>query len=224
MKDNSRQGFVIGLTGKMAAGKNFVTDTLSHLADSLFQENGKTLCIDADKLVHQVLESESCRKKILETFSPIAEQMGIEILGSDGQINRRELAKIVFSSKENLDKQENIIHPEVEGILQKLIKENPDKIIIVNATVLYKIPLAKTCDALIFVDCPTLTRFFRAKKRDGLPARQILERFRSQKHLFAKYKKLNADIYRVRNFGSKRTLEKQISKILESITGFQKSN
>ena len=121
------------------------------------------------------------------------------------------------STEAESKKKEAIIHPEVERELKKIIAENPNSNIIVNATVLYKIPLAKECDAIIFIDCPTFVRLVRAKKRDGLSFGQIYKRFLSQKKLFTKYQKLNSDIYRVMNFGSKSKLERTLAKVLKQI-------
>lgn len=45
--------------------------------------------------------------------------------------------------------------------------------------------------------------------------RQILDRFRAQKNLFAKYKDADADIVRVWNIGSRQGLEKKIGQILK---------
>ncbi|MCR5699588.1 MAG: dephospho-CoA kinase [Treponemataceae bacterium] len=197
---------VIGLTGPMASGKN--------LAASILESFG-CVSVDADLLVHQAVEM--AKPQILETFGEKAKEMKIEILDEQGKINRRELAKIVFLSEENLKKQEGIVHPIVEKLTLDFIGENSDKVVIVNATVLHKIPLVKNCDALIFITAPALKRLIRAKNRDHLETKQILQRFHSQKHLFAKYKKLNSDIYRVMNFGSKTKLERSLSKVFKEI-------
>ena len=197
---------VIGLTGPMASGKN--------LAASILEGFG-CVSVDADKLVHQAVET--AKDQIIETFGINAKEMKIEILNPDGTINRRQLARIVFQSEENLRKQEQIVHPIVEKLTLDFIEQNSDKVVIVNATVLHKIELVKNCDALIFITAPTLKRLFRAKKRDHLSTKQILQRFHSQKHLFTKYKKLNSDIYRVMNFGSKAKLERSLAKVFKEI-------
>ena len=57
-------------------------------------------------------------------------------------------------------------------------------------------------------------RFFRARSRDGMKAKQILERFHSQRNLFAKYKNANADIRKVWNTGTREQLEKKIAAFL----------
>ena len=92
---------------------------------------------------------------------------------------------------------------------------NAGKDIVLHATVLYKIPeLLNKMDKTLFIDAPKIIRFIRAKKRDGLSARHILQRFRNQRNLFANYRALNADILRVWNIGSEKSLEKKIEDFL----------
>ena len=190
----------------MAAGKNAVS--------SLLEEKG-FLSIDADVCVHDIVDKQ--KDKILARFGDIAAERGIEICKPDGKIDRRALGSIVFSDPELLKAQEAIIHPAVEAELNDFIDGNPDKNIVLNATVLYKTPVLARCDAVLFVTAPLLKRFFRVKSRDSMPTLQILRRFYSQREIFAKYKKLKTDIYRVRNTGSKENLRKKLDSVLRLI-------
>ncbi|MBO4706065.1 MAG: dephospho-CoA kinase [Spirochaetaceae bacterium] len=194
---------VLCVTGPMAAGKNAVC--------SLLEEKG-FLCIDADICVHDIVDKQ--KDKIMARFGDIAAQQGIEICNPDGTINRRALGSIVFSDPELLKSQEAIIHPAVEAELNDFIDGNPDKNIVLNATVLYKTRVIERCDAVIFVTAPLIKRFFRVKSRDSMPAKQILSRFYSQREIFAKYKKIKTDIYKVRNSGSKDRLKEKLDSVL----------
>lgn len=197
---------VLCVTGPMAAGKNAVS--------ALLEEKG-FLCIDADICVHDIVDKQ--KDKILARFGDIAAERGVEICNSDGKINRRALGSIVFSDLELLKAQEAIIHPAVEAELNAFIDENPDKNIVLNATVLYKTQVIERCDAVIFVTAPLIKRFFRVKSRDSMPTMQILSRFYSQREIFAKYKKIKTDIYRVRNSGSLDILRKKLDSVLRVI-------
>ena len=197
---------ILAVTGSMAAGKNYVS--------SLLEKRG-FLAFDADKLVHKAIEE--AKNQILEAFSKIATEKEIQIQNPDGTINRKNLGIILFSDKNLLAKQESIIHPKINEILNRYIDENPDKNIVLNATVLYKTPVVNRCDGIIFVKAPILTRFFRAKKRDNLPSKEIFKRFASQFKIFAKYKFLKTDIYSIWNIGKSNKLEKKLDKILKSI-------
>lgn len=197
---------VLAVTGSMAAGKNFVS--------ALLEKRG-FLSIDADKCVHKAIEI--AKDDILEAFLPIANERNIKIVNSDGTINRKNLGSILFSDEKLLQKQESIIHPRVNQILEDFIKDHENQNIILNATVLYKTPVIKQCDAIIFVKAPIITRYFRAKKRDNLPSKEIFKRFAAQFKIFTKYKFLNSDIYSIWNIGKSNMLEKKLDKILKSI-------
>ena len=197
---------IIGLTGPMASGKNLASKIL---------ENAGCVSVDADVLAHQAIEK--AKDKILLTFEKEATEKNISVLNEDGTINRLELAKIVFSSKENLKKQESIIHPIVNEMMEDFIQNNSDKTVILNATVLYKTPIINKCDAIIFITSPWFIRFFRAKKRDKIKNIQIFKRFFAQFNIFAKYKNLDADIYKVRNFISEQKLEQKLLYVLKKI-------
>lgn len=190
----------------MAAGKN--------AASAFFEEQG-FLSIDADKLVHGLVEKK--KDQIIRRFSEPAAEKGIVFVRPDGTIDRRALGALLFSDPELLKAQEAIIHPAADEELNSFIDSNPDRDIILNATVLYKTPVIKRCDGVIFVTAPVVKRFFRARKRDGMPVMQILRRFYSQRKIFANYQKLNSDIYRVRNTGSRENLYIRLESVLQTI-------
>ncbi|MBR4011612.1 MAG: dephospho-CoA kinase [Spirochaetaceae bacterium] len=205
-KNSQKNRLILAVTGSMAAGKNYVSNLL---------EKKGFLAIDADKCVHQAIEE--AKNQILEAFLPIAKEKNIQIQNPNGTINRKNLGSILFSDEKLLQKQESIVHPKVNEIFNRFIDENPEKNIVLNATVLYKTPVIKRCDAIIFVKAPIITRFFRAKRRDNLPSREIFKRFASQFKIFAKYKFLKSDIYIIWNIGKSNKLEKKLDKILKSI-------
>lgn len=205
-KNSQKKRLILAVTGSMAAGKNYVS--------SLLEKKG-FLAIDADKCVHQAIEE--AKNQILEAFLPIAKEKNIQIQNPEGTINRKNLGSILFSDEKLLQKQESIVHPKVNEIFNRFIDENPEKNIVLNATVLYKTPVINRCDAIIFVKAPIITRFFRTKRRDNLPSREIFKRFASQFKIFAKYKFLKSDIYIIWNIGKSNKLEKKLDKILKSI-------
>ena len=205
-KNSPKKRLILAVTGSMAAGKNYVSNLL---------EKKGFLAIDADKCVHQAIEE--AKNQILEAFLPIAKEKNIQIQNPEGTINRKNLGSILFSDEKLLQKQESIVHPKVNEIFNRFIDENPDKNIVLNATVLYKTPVIKRCDAIIFVKAPIITRFFRTKRRDNLPSREIFKRFASQFKIFAKYKFFKSDIYIIWNIGKSNKLDKKLDKILKSI-------
>lgn len=194
---------ILCVTGPMAAGKNAAADIL---------EQKGFACVDADIVAHKAIENS--KQKILEEFGPLAAQKNITLLNPDGTINRRNLGAILFTDKTLIEKQESIVYPEVNALLEQFIEQNKGRNIVINATLLYKVPLIKKMDFVLFIDAPRFLRLKRALKRDKLSVKQILQRFSAQNNLFAKYKISNADIRRVWNTGSRKSLEKKIEKFL----------
>ncbi|MCI6179568.1 MAG: dephospho-CoA kinase [Treponema porcinum] len=202
---------ILCVTGPMAAGKNAVCRIL--------EERG-FIALDADRQVHGAIEKAA--PEIIKTFSNEAKAQNITLTDENGRINRRELGRLLFTSKELLSKQESIVYPviieETKRFIQKQQELKSDADIILNATVLYKTPeLLNLCKYIIYVDAPKITRIVRALKRDRMPLRQILSRFASQKNLFSEYKKTGVPIIKITNAGS----EKKLKSAIESLSILQ---
>ena len=191
----------------MAAGKNAVCRIL--------EERG-FIALDADRQVHGAIEKAA--PEIIKTFSKEANAQNITLTDKNGRINRRELGRLLFTSKDLLAKQESIVYPviieETKRFIQKQQELKSDADIILNATVLYKTPeLLNLCKYIIYVDAPKITRIVRALKRDRMPLRQILSRFASQKNLFSEYKKTGVPIIKITNAGSEKKLKSAIKSL-----------
>lgn len=200
---------ILCITGPMAAGKN--------TASAILEQKGFA-AVDADELVHQALADSAFQQHVIQTFAEDAAKQHITLLKKDGSLDRRALGALIFEDKKLLAKQEALVHPEVDRLINEFISLHPDQNIALNATVLYKVPSIEKCIAIIYIDAPLITRFFRAKQRDGITTIQILQRFFSQRKLFAKYRAANADIYRVTNTGNLKALEQKIDAVLRRIS------
>lgn len=184
---------IICIAGQMAAGKNYIC--------SLLEKKG-FVSLDLDKTAHEAILL--CTPQILSAFEDEAKIRGISLLNSDGSLNRRALGQIVFSAPELLARQESIVYPKIIELTKQFIEKNSGKSVILNATVLFKTPeLLSKCEKIVFVKANPLKRLIRAKKRDGLPLRQILARFKNQRNLLKEYmcaaEKLNIPVEIVRN-------------------------
>ena len=186
---------VIGLTGKMCAGKNVAADILAKKGFAI---------IDADVTAHQALEER--RDEVLAAFEAPARERGISIKAPDGSINRRELGRLLFADKELLARQEAILFPKINEIIINFAEEHKDTHTVINAPLLFKSEAAALCDFIIIITAPAIIRLFRARMRDGLSFRHILQRFSSQKGLFSQKKLKNADIVRVMNIAGRESL------------------
>ncbi len=146
---------IIGLTGGIASGKNFVAE--------IFQKNGAAV-FDADKEVHELLESHA------EAIKEVKENFPESVIGE--KISRKLLGQIVFSDPQKLKILEKIIHVKVREeyqiFLQKAAKKKK-KLAILNIPLLLETQSYK-CDkivAIIVLDEVQKKRFLmRAKKTD----------------------------------------------------------
>ncbi|MDE7291020.1 MAG: dephospho-CoA kinase [Treponemataceae bacterium] len=210
---------VFCVAGKIAAGKNFIC--------SILERHG-FFCIDADSVIHEIIKER--QNEILAEFRDDAQREGIILQNADGSLNRRALGKLIFSKKEFLARQENIVYPAFVENIEKIIaqisfdansenKKNAPRGIILNAAVLYKTPrLLEKCRAIFFVDAPMFIRFLRVRRRDKIPPSEILKRFFSQRNLLAKYKKFSKSrgiqIVKIKNWGN--GIERKICAIVDS--------
>lgn len=180
---------IICLTGKMASGKNYISKLL-------LDEN--SVSVDLDNFGHMAINS--CKDQIYNAFNEIAEKKGINLKKADGSIDRRALGSLIFSDKALIKKQESIVYPEIIKLTKDFIKQNKEKTIYINATLLFKTPeLMKLCSKIYFVKSNFFIRLYRAKKRDNLPLEQILKRFLAQKDLLKNYKLTGKPIIFIKN-------------------------
>ncbi|MDR2181321.1 MAG: dephospho-CoA kinase [Treponema sp.] len=194
---------IIGLTGRLCAGKNFVA--------ALFEARGVPV-LDVDKLGYRVLEAEK------ETLTA---RFGTGILDGAGAVDRRRLGARVFGSAAELAALEAIVHPAANALTAGWVEAQRGPCV-VNAALLHRSPVMGRLDALVLVRAPLAVRFVRAAARDRLPLFTLLRRFASQRNFprgprsYAQYLKGKTDIYIISNpaFGSPAALAKRVDLIL----------
>lgn len=185
--DTPQRPVIIAVTGPMAAGKNYICKQL---------EKEGWASVDADLLVHDAIEI--AKDRILNTFTPYAEEHKIKIARTDGSIDRRALGQLLFAIPELLKVQESIVYPIITKWIDDFIKDHEKTII--NATVLYKTPdILKRCEKILFVTAPFWTRLRRARHRDHIPYRQIFRRFWVQRNLLKEYQKTGIPVEIIKN-------------------------
>ena len=159
---------IIGLTGPIASGKNTVA--------KMFAKRG-AFVIDADAIGHQAIAPQS------KVWHEIVKAFGSKVLNRGGAVNRRKLARIVFSKPSLLKKLDKISHPEIRRIISakiKLAKMSDKKHIVVNAAILGEMKLLPLVDKVIVVLAGKNVRI-RRMLRSGLSRQEALARIRSQR-------------------------------------------
>ena len=160
--------FVIGLTGGIGSGKTEVSKILESFGARI---------INADTLGHRIY------RKNTKAWPKIVEEFGETILDTNGNIIRSELAKRVFSSKNELDKLNKICHPEIKNlVITELNKWNLKKanVIVLEAAILIEANWQNIVDEVWLIDSKTSNIFDRVKKRDKIDDQAIKARIDSQ--------------------------------------------
>jgi dephospho-CoA kinase len=196
-------GLHVGLTGGLASGKSFVGQILQELGCFL---------IRADDLGHAVMAPGA------EAYDSIVGEFGREILASDGTIDRRRLAGIVFSDPESLARLNVLVHPPVraraEALASAYFRDNPDGIAVTEAAILIETGSYKSYARLILAVCRPEQQVERAMARDGSSRQEVIDRLKRQMPLQEKVK--YAD-YIVDTSGPKAETRKQTEKVYHAL-------
>ena len=148
---------VVGIVGGIASGKSTVSAELQRLGAAK---------LDADVAGHEVLRMPHVRQAVREHF-------GEQVVGVDGEIDRRALAGIVFArtatGATELAHLESLTHPEIGRLLAERLTELRDSAaaaaVILDAPVLIKAGWDAFCDGIVYVDAPREIRLQRALTR-----------------------------------------------------------
>lgn len=161
---------IIGLTGASGAGKGLFAQTAHKYFGALH--------IDTDKLARQVvMPGQECLHKIAECF-------GENILCEDGSLNRKELAKVVFSDKQKLELLNSITHPAITLLVRDILKDaqsSGTKIAIIDAPLLFESGEDSVCDITVGVVAQKDIRLKRIMKRDSIDEKAAESRLISGK-------------------------------------------
>jgi dephospho-CoA kinase len=193
---------IIGLAGGIGSGKSTVA--------CVFEALG-CMVIDSDKLSKEAMTRDDVRETLRQWW-------GDEVLAADGQVDRRAVAKIVFSDPKERERLEGLIHPLIARARAERIEDARNAgvlAVVVDAPLLFEAGLDKEVDAVVFVDCPFETRLERVKTGRGWDEREL--RLREKAQLGVEQKRRRSD-YEVVNMGGPDDLRRQVSQILTRIT------
>lgn len=172
---------IIGLTGNIASGKSKISEYLKTKGFKV---------IDADSIGRTILEDEKIKNKLIRVF-------GKEILNEDKTINRRNLGKIVFSSKENLEKLNRITLPVLTSKIRKKINEykrKKIKLVILDAAILIEAKWNKLVDEVWVVYTNPEVQLERLIKRENYSLDEAKNRINAQMNIKEKLKYANVII------------------------------
>jgi dephospho-CoA kinase len=189
---------VVAVTGCPGAGKSVVSD--------LFAESGAEV-VSGDAIGKDVIDHD------IEIRNALTAMFGEDIIDDEGNLNRKLLGKRAFSSKENLHSLNRIVHPALLMELRNRIeihrRNSPEKLLIVDAALIYEWGIADWFDAVVTVYADYWIRIKRLKET-GLTDAEAADRTDSQVDQDEKIKRAD---YTIENNGLLHELERAVKKL-----------
>ncbi|PIQ35050.1 MAG: dephospho-CoA kinase [Bacteroidetes bacterium CG18_big_fil_WC_8_21_14_2_50_41_14] len=173
----------IGLTGNMGSGKSTVARIFEVLKAPVFY---------SDEMARQLYQRSDVKKELALLFPDNDFYM-------NGIFQKSELAALVFSNPESLQKINQLIHPLVEQEFQTWAIAFKDKPYVVHeSAIIFENKLQKRFNSIIHVAAPEEIRKFRIMQRDQVDIQKVEARMKNQ--LPEEEKRLLAD-YIIENDG-----------------------
>ncbi len=193
---------IIGILGGIGSGKSTVAAAFGRLGCAV---------IDADKMALEMLIDKDVVGQIVDIFGP-------DIMLPTGEIDRKKLADRVFSSSDQLQKLNDIIHPRVlrqtEILLAQYQADDAVEAIVLDIPLLMETGWHTRCDVLVFVDSDLAVRQIRVHQKGRFDADQIKKRENFQISLD---KKREIAQYIVKNNSDLSDLAEQVARIYSAV-------
>mgnify|MGYP003802353133 CR=1 FL=1 len=155
---------VLGLTGRMASGKD--------LAAGILRDEFGLAVIDMDRLGHAALAA--LAPEIETMFGPGFRQT------PSGAIDRAALGRIVFSDPAALRRLEALLHPWMVSETARILAQDQGTGCVINAAILHRMGLERFCTHIVFVDAPEEELIRRIMARNSLARDAALLRLARQ--------------------------------------------
>jgi dephospho-CoA kinase len=167
---------VIGITGGIGAGKSRVL--------YLLKEINNAYVVEADKLAKRLMmPGEEVYKRVAEEFP--------DAVSSDGVLDSRKLAGIIYSDSDELEKLNGIVHPAVKKYILNDIEEKRqegEELYFIEAALLIEDGYKNICDEMWYVRTDTETRISRLIEFRGMDydsARAVIDNQKPDEYYIA---------------------------------------
>jgi len=187
----------IGLTGGIGVGKTYVSKIFQNLGYPVFNAD-----IHAKKCL---IEDKELIQKIRNTFG--------SAIYKAGELQKKELANIVFKNIKKLDQLNKLVHPVVKKRFSDWCKKQDVSIVIKEAAILFESDSHLGLDVVICISCSEAVCIERVEKRDQISKSEVLNRINKQ---MSQNEKEKLSDYVIVNDGSQLLLP-QIVNILKEI-------
>lgn len=188
---------LIGLTGGIASGKSEAAAYLKELG---------AFIIDSDVLAQEVVEEPGVRQQ-LQNLWPAVFHGNI--------LDRKALRRIVFSSKEEREKLNRMLHPLIRQRMMDIVGKCGQNVCVLVVPLLIEVGFDRQMDEVWVVNAPEETQIERLMKRDGIAREEALAMLESQMPL---QEKLARADFIIHNSGSLDEMKRQIKTKWESLS------
>ena len=155
----------VALTGNIGSGKSTVAKIFNVIGIPVF---------NADIEARMLYYKDEVKDMLTPAFSD-------SILTSDGEVDTKILASIIFNDKQALQTVNDIIHPLVLEKYNNWCTANKDKPYTIHETaILFENNLQKNFDVVINVSAPEAVRLKRVMERDDVSESLVKERMANQ--------------------------------------------
>lgn len=193
---------VLGLVGGIGSGKSEVAAALARRGGCL---------VAGDPLGHAALKQPSVRDQVVARW-------GNDVLGADGEIDRKKLSALVFADDDERAALEAIVHPWISRRLREQLvaaKADPQcRFVVLDAAIMLETGWRTACDVVVYVHAPRALRLKRVAAQRGWSAEEIAKREEAQLPLALKAGCADAALD---NSGSPEELASQVDALLSRV-------
>ncbi|MBK7374450.1 MAG: dephospho-CoA kinase [Chitinophagaceae bacterium] len=154
----------IGLTGGIGSGKSTVA--------RVFEVLGVPVYYADDAAKRMMNEDEELKEKIRQQFG--------EAVYTDGKLNRKLLAEIVFNAPEKLNQLNALTHPATIADAERWMQSQTMPYCIKEAALIFESGAQEHLDHVIGVTAPAPLRIQRTMLRDGITREEVMARMDKQ--------------------------------------------
>ena len=173
-KCQKKKTFKVGITGGIGSGKSAVLEYLKSI--------GYTV-ISCDEIVHNLM------KKNGDAYTKIVKRFTKDILGDDGEIDRKKLGSVVFNDQLAKKDLENITHPLVIKQIKNQKGTKQNEIIFIETPLLYEANLEYLFDLVVVINTSLDNQVSRVMQRNNLSKEEAILRINNQIPLSEKAKR-----------------------------------
>ena len=164
MRTVNTPGFKLGVTGGIGSGKTSVCRVFTILGIPVFS---------TDRDAREIMNND---KVIIQGINSIARKD----LYHTGDLDRKELAILIFNDNALLEKVNSLVHPIVFDHFNRWEKKQTAPYVIMEAAILFESGASNLVDKIATIVAPIEERLNRVIHRNSLSREQVLDRMRNQ--------------------------------------------